>query len=60
MSSDMSASRSDKPDGTIPHAQVADTCLPAGQRPNKTAFFITGVSDALLSWPGSGRLALAV
>jgi hypothetical protein len=52
MSSDMSESLSDKPDGTNPNAQVAITCLPAGQRPNKTPIFITGVSDArtFLPW----------
>jgi hypothetical protein len=51
-SSDMSGPLSDKPDGTTQHAQVANTCLPAGQRPNKTPIFITGVSDAhtFLAW----------
>jgi hypothetical protein len=46
MSSDMSGNLSDKPDGTTPHAQVANACLPAGQPPNKAPIFITGVSDA--------------
>jgi hypothetical protein len=46
MSNDMSGPLSDKPDGTTQHAQVANTCLPAGQRPNKAPIFITGVSEA--------------
>ena len=46
MPSDMSGPLSDKPDGTTQHAQVANTCLPAGQRPNKTPTFISGVCDA--------------
>ena len=52
MSSDMSGPLSDMPDGTTNHAQVANTCLPAGQRPNKTPIFISGVRDtrAFLAW----------
>jgi hypothetical protein len=52
MSTDMSGPLSDKPDDTTPHAQVANTCVPAGQRPNKTPIFITGVSDvrSFLAW----------
>jgi hypothetical protein len=50
--SDMSGPLSGKPDGTNPHAQVANTCLPAGQRPNKTPIFISGVGDvhSFLAW----------
>jgi len=36
MSSDKSGPLSDKRDGTNQHAHVANTCLPAGERPNKT------------------------
>ena len=45
MSSDMSGPLSDIPDGTTNHAQVSNTCLPAGQRPNNTPIFISGVRD---------------
>ena len=38
MSSDMSGSLSGKPDGTTTNAQVANTCLSAGERPSKTPF----------------------
>ena len=38
MSSDMSGPLSGKPDGTTLNAQVAKTCLSAGERPNKTPF----------------------
>jgi hypothetical protein len=43
---------SGKPDGATPHAQVANTFLRAGERPNKTPTFITCVSDArsFLAW----------
>jgi len=43
---------SDKPDGTTPYAQMTNTCLPSGERPNKTPIFITCVSDvcAFLAW----------
>jgi hypothetical protein len=52
MSEDMFGPLSDKPDGTTPNAQVTNTCLPAGQRPNKTPIFISGASDtrAFLAW----------
>ena len=52
MSSDMSGSLCDKPDGTTPQVQVTNACLPAGERPNKTPIFITGVNDAraVLAW----------
>ena len=60
MSSDMSRPLSDKPDGTTPNAQVTNTCLSAGERPNKTPIFISGARDtrAFLVWlrvscPGS-------
>ena len=52
MSSDMSGPLSDKSDGTTQHAQVANDCLPAGERPNKTLIFISGDRDActFLTW----------
>ena len=52
MSSDMSGALSDKPDGATLNAQVANTCLPARQRPNKTPIFISGIRDnrAFLAW----------
>jgi hypothetical protein len=60
MSSDMSGPLSDKPDGTTLNAQVANTCLPVGERPNKKPIFISGFRDtrAFLVWlrascPGS-------
>jgi hypothetical protein len=36
--SDMSGPLSEKPDGSIPNAQVTNACLPAGERPNKNPF----------------------
>jgi len=45
MSSDMSGPLNGIPDGTTPNAQVANAYLPAGERPNKTLIFISGVSD---------------
>jgi len=61
MSSDMSRPLSDKPDGTSPNAQITNTCLSGGERPNKTPIFISGARDtrAFLDWlPAScpGRL----
>jgi len=55
MSSDMSGPLSDKPDGTTHHAQVANTCLTAGERPNKTPVLISGFGDArsFLPWLGA-------
>jgi hypothetical protein len=52
MSTNMSGPLSDKPDGNTPIAIVANTCLQAGQRPNKTPIFLIGISDAhsFLSW----------
>jgi len=52
MSSDMSGPLSDMPDGATLNAQVANTCLPAGERPNKTPIFISGVRDTrdYLAW----------
>jgi hypothetical protein len=46
MSADMSGPLSDKPVGTTPNAQVANTWVPAGERPNNTPIFISGVRDA--------------
>jgi hypothetical protein len=60
MSTDMSGPLSGMPDGVTLNAQVANTCLPAGEHPNKTPIFISGVRDtrAFLAWlrascPGS-------
>ena len=52
MSNDMSGPLSGMPNGTTSNAQVANACLPAGQRPNKTPIFISGVTDtrAFLAW----------
>ena len=52
MSSDMSGHLRGKPGGTTAHAQVANACLPAGQRLNKTTIFILLVTGALsfLAW----------
>jgi len=43
---------SEKPDGTSSNAQVTNTCLSAGERPNKTTIFISGSRDtrAFLAW----------
>ena len=45
MSQDMSGPLSGTPDGTTDSAHVANACIPAGQRPNKTPIFISGVRD---------------
>jgi len=52
VSSDISGPLSDMPDGATLNAQVANSCLPAGERPNKTPIFISGVRDtrAFLAW----------
>ena len=52
MSSNMSEPLSGMPDGTTSNAQVANACLPAGERPNKTPIFISGFSDtrSFLAW----------
>ena len=52
MSSDMSGPLSGTPDGTTANAQVVNGCPPAGERPNKTPIFISGVSDtrSFLAW----------
>jgi hypothetical protein len=42
ISSEIPGPLSGKPDVTTPNAQVANTCLPAGLRPNKTPIFISG------------------
>jgi len=56
----MSEPLSDIPDVTTINTQVANTCLPAGERPNKTPILILGVRDtrAFLAW--LRLLALAV
>ena len=52
MSQDMSGPVSGTPAGTTDHAHVANTCVPAGQRPNKTPIFLSWVSDTrgFLAW----------
>jgi hypothetical protein len=52
MSGDMSGPLSDMPNGTTNHAQVANTCLPAGERHNKTPILISDVRDThtFLAW----------
>jgi hypothetical protein len=52
MSRDMSGPLSDMPIGTTNCAQVANTCLPAGERPNKTPIFISGAryTRSFLAW----------
>ena len=52
MSSDMSGPLTDMPDGTTINAQLANTCLPAGERSNKKTIIISGVRDtrAFLAW----------
>jgi hypothetical protein len=52
MSSNVSGPLSGMPDGTTANAQVANACLPAGQRTNKTPIFISGVSNtrSFLAW----------
>jgi hypothetical protein len=60
MSRDISGHLSGKPDGTTPNAQVANTCLPAGQRSNKTSNFIAGYTDVRTFLACCGHLALAV
>ena len=53
MSSDMSGTLSDMPDGATLNAQMANTCLPAGERTNKT------LATPVPSWPGCVHPALA-
>jgi len=60
MSVDMSGSLSDMPNGATNRAQVTNTCLPAGERPNKTPIFISGARDPVPFWPCCGRPASAV
>src|SRR5215510_15930126 len=52
MSSDMSGPLSGMPVGATTNTHLASTCVPAGQRPNKTPIFITGVADTrdFLAW----------
>ena len=51
-SSDMSGSLGGTPVGSTPNAQVANTCVPAEHRPNKTLIFNSGFRDtrAFLAW----------
>jgi len=60
ISSDMSRSLSDKPECTILHAQVGNTSVPAGERPNKTRIFILRFGDTRSSMLGFEHPALAV
>jgi hypothetical protein len=46
MSRDMFGPLSDMPDGTTIRAQVANTCLPTGERPNQSPIFVSRVRDA--------------
>jgi len=52
MFTDMSGPLSCIPVGTTVGAHVANPCLPAGERPNKTPIFISGVGDTrgFLAW----------
>jgi len=52
MSNDMSGPLSGMPIGTTDKAHVTNVCFPAGQRPNKTPIFISGVIDTrtFLAW----------
>jgi septal ring-binding cell division protein DamX len=52
ISSDMSGPLSGTPDGTTPTTHVSNTCVPAGEHPNKTPIFITGVANTrgFLTW----------
>jgi hypothetical protein len=49
---DMTGHLSGKPVGTTVNSYVANTCVPAGQHPNKTPIFISGVADSItfLAW----------
>jgi hypothetical protein len=58
MSNDMFEPLSDKPNGTTTHTQLTNTCLPGGERPNKTTIFISDDSDARASWLGCGHVGL--
>ena len=58
MFSDMSGPLSDKPNGTTPHDQVNNTCLPAGQRLNMTLILLQVSVRTVPSLFGCGRLAL--
>jgi hypothetical protein len=58
MFSDMSESLSDKPDGTTPHAQVNNTCLPAGQVQKGGKFLLEMLVTTNLSWSRCGDFAL--
>jgi len=52
MSNDMFAPLSGMPVGITHYAKVVNACLPAGQHPNKTPIFISGVTDTrvFLAW----------
>jgi hypothetical protein len=47
MCSVISEHLSGKPAGTILNAQMANTCVPEDERPNKMPIFISGFSDTL-------------
>jgi len=46
MSNEKTGSMIEKPVGTTQHAQVTNTCLSEGVRPNKKPIFIADVTDA--------------
>ena len=46
MSSDMFGPLNGKPDNTTLKAQETNTCLPAGERPNKTPSFFSEIREA--------------
>ena len=52
LSNDMSEPLSGTPADTTLNVQVATTCATAGECPNKTPIFISGISDtrAFLAW----------
>jgi hypothetical protein len=61
MSDDISGPMSGMPTGTTSATHVATTCVPAGERPNKTPIFITVVADTrefLACLRASGSCAL--
>ena len=60
MFQDMSGTLCHNPDGTTIHAHVANACLPAGQRLDKTRFLFQGLVTLVSSWPDCGHPALAV
>jgi hypothetical protein len=58
LSTDMSGPLSEMPDGATLNAQVANTCLPAGERPNKASIFTSSFRDTRAFLACYGRPAL--